>query len=126
MRIRYDKTTWVDNETPVNANNMNKIENALETLYNLSLSPADFDTNSQIKPTITDGNISLDFNGIVLREVDEKPASSNSKGTPGDFYIEVDKINLIYICLKPNWWLCINGILFNDTNENNNNIDEGE
>lgn len=27
----YTKTNWVDNETPVNAENMNKIETALET-----------------------------------------------------------------------------------------------
>ena len=30
----YTKTNWVDNETPVNAENMNKIENALETHEN--------------------------------------------------------------------------------------------
>lgn len=126
MRIKYNKTNWVDNETPVNAENMNKIETALENLYNLAVSPSDFSTNSQIKPTITDGNISLDFNGIVLREVDEKPMSWNSKGTPGDFYVESDRVNNIYICLKPNWWLCINGILFNNNTNENNNIDGGE
>ncbi|NJE27857.1 collagen-like protein [Megamonas funiformis] len=30
----YTKTNWVDNETPVNAENMNKIETALETHEN--------------------------------------------------------------------------------------------
>ena len=30
----YTKTNWVNNETPVNAENMNKIENALETHEN--------------------------------------------------------------------------------------------
>lgn len=30
----YTKTNWVDNETPVNAENMNKIETALETYEN--------------------------------------------------------------------------------------------
>ena len=38
MRIKYNKTNWVDNETPVNAENMNKIETALENLYNLAVS----------------------------------------------------------------------------------------
>ena len=30
----YTKTNWVNNETPVNAENMNKIETALETHEN--------------------------------------------------------------------------------------------
>lgn len=33
MNKAYTKTTWVDSRTPVNARNMNKIENALEDLY---------------------------------------------------------------------------------------------
>ena len=108
MKIRYNKTNWVNNETPVNADNMNKIETGLENLYNLTLSPSDFSTNSQIKPTITDGNISLDFNGIVLREVTTKPEKRNSEGTPGDFYIEKERMFGIYICLFPNFWLFLN------------------
>ena len=105
MRIKYNKTNWVDNETPVNAENMNKIETALENLYNLAVSPSDFSTNSQIKPTITDGNISLDFNGLVLREVNTKPKRRDSEGTPGDFYIENERMFGLYICLYPNFWL---------------------
>lgn len=33
MNKSYTKTTWVDNKTPVNAKNLNKIENALSELY---------------------------------------------------------------------------------------------
>ena len=106
MKIKYDKTTWVDNETPVNASNMNKIENALETLYNLSLSPSDFNTNSQIKPTVNDGEITLSFNGIVLKEVTEKPTHTDDKGTLGDFYIDNENKKL-YLCLKDNNWIQI-------------------
>ncbi len=106
MRIKYEKTTWEDNKTPVNATNMNKIENALENLYNLALSPSDFATNSQIKPVITDrGDISLSFNGIVLREVETKPERRDSEGTPGDFYIERERMFGVYICLSPNFWM---------------------
>jgi hypothetical protein len=105
VRIKYNKTNWVDNETPVNAENMNKIETALENLYNLAVSPSDFSTNSQIKPTITDGNISLDFNGLVLREVTTRPARRDSEGTPGDFYIEKERMFGMYICVSPNFWL---------------------
>lgn len=107
MKIKYNKTTWVDNETPVSAANMNKIENALETLYNLSLSPSDFNTNSQIKPTVNDGEISLSFNGIVLREVLEKPTHTDDTGTLGDYYIDFENKKL-YICLRNNTWIRIN------------------
>lgn len=34
----YKKTKWVDNKTCVNAYNLNKIEDALETLYSEALS----------------------------------------------------------------------------------------
>lgn len=33
--MAYTKTTWVNGETPINADNLNKIENQLETLTNL-------------------------------------------------------------------------------------------
>ena len=33
--MAYTKTTWVNGKTPINADNLNKIENQLETLTNL-------------------------------------------------------------------------------------------
>lgn len=105
MRIKYDKTTWVDNETPVSASNMNKIENALETLYNLSLSPSDFNTNSQIKPVIdNDGYVKLSFDGFILKEVTEKPETHTSEGKAGDFYIDRDE-EILLLCLRDNFWI---------------------
>lgn len=112
MRIKYDKTTWVDNETPVNANNLNKIENALETLYNLSLSPSDFNTNSQIKPTVNDGEITLSFDGFVLRETREKPEQTESNGTAGDFYLDQEN-NKFYLCIRNNFWIKLDYLYFN-------------
>ena len=114
MKIKYDKTTWVDNETPVNATNMNKIENALETLYNLSLSPSDFNTNSQIKPTINDeGYITLSFDGFVLKEVTEKPENHTSEGKAGEFYVDENN-QMIYLCLRDNFWISLSyNTLFN-------------
>ena len=116
MKIRYDKTTWVDNETPVNASNMNKIENALENLYNLALSPSDFATNSQIKPTLDgSGDIKLSFDGIVLKEINTKPQSYMSKGNPGEFYIEEGREDFnLYICLKNDLWMYFRGEKFNN------------
>ena len=37
MKSSYNKTKWVDNRTPVNAQNLNKIESALSDLYTNAL-----------------------------------------------------------------------------------------
>ena len=42
MKNIYVKTTWVDNKTPINAANLNKIENAVSNLYQNALSASDF------------------------------------------------------------------------------------
>lgn len=44
----YVKTIWINDETPVNANNMNKIETALEELANTTISANERITNAQI------------------------------------------------------------------------------
>ena len=53
MRNIYIKTTWVDNKTPVNAANLNKIENAILDLYQNALSVSDFSEGEGIKLDIT-------------------------------------------------------------------------
>ena len=37
MTREYEKTNWVCHQTPVNATNLNKIEDAIEELYNTSI-----------------------------------------------------------------------------------------
>lgn len=70
----YKKTNWVDNETPVNAENMNKIETALETHENaieIKLDkPETEGTQGQILSLGTDGKLTYI----------NKPAD----GTPGE------------------------------------------
>ena len=70
----YTKTNWVDNETPVNAENMNKIETALEThdtaLEGKLEKPKADGTQGQILSLGADGNLTYI----------DKPAD----GTPGD------------------------------------------
>jgi len=70
----YTKTNWVDNETPVNAENMNKIETALETHENaieIKLDkPETEGTQGQILSLGTDGKLTYI----------NKPAD----GTPGE------------------------------------------
>lgn len=51
--MAYSKTTWVNNETKLNAANMNKIENGIET-------------NSNNMPT----DINTDNNGYLILEHD--------------------------------------------------------
>ena len=41
MKNSYIKTTWIDNKTPVNAANLNKIESALSDLYTNALSSSE-------------------------------------------------------------------------------------
>lgn len=53
MKNLYIKTTWVDNATPVNAANLNKIENAITDLYQNALSVSDFAKGSGIDLNIT-------------------------------------------------------------------------
>lgn len=54
MKNIYIKTTWVDNKTPVNAANLNKLENAVYDLYNNALSPSDIVEGNGIKLDITE------------------------------------------------------------------------
>ena len=61
MKTTYFKTRWVDNQTPVNAANLNNIENGIDTLFRTSVS------NSELVPG--DGiNIEYDDNkqGLVF------------------------------------------------------------
>ena len=37
MKTAYNKTRWVDNSTPVNAENLNNIENGISGLYSNAL-----------------------------------------------------------------------------------------
>jgi hypothetical protein len=53
MKTVYFKTKWVDNKTPVNAANLNNIENGLETLFNTSISNAEI---------IAGDGINIDYN----------------------------------------------------------------
>lgn len=53
MKNIYIKTTWVDNKTPVNAANLNKIENAIVDLYQNALSVSDFTEGKGIKLEVT-------------------------------------------------------------------------
>ena len=102
MRIRYDKTTWVDNETPVDACRLNKIENALEQLFTLAISPSQIEAGNGLTVKILDnGNIKFSVNsepvldileagpGIKIEKVEDDTIKISSDLSSGD-YIDFD------------------------------------
>lgn len=68
----YTKTNWVNNETPVNAENMNKIETALETHENAiedKLDKPEIEgSQGQILSLGADGKLTQKMENKVLKE----------------------------------------------------------
>ena len=79
----YTKTNWVDNETPVNAENMNKIETALETHENAiedKLDKPEVDgTENQILARGADGKLIY-----IDKPKDGEQGPQGEKGEKGD------------------------------------------
>lgn len=94
MRNIYIKTTWVDNGTPVNAANLNKIENAISDLYNTALSSSDLAQGDGIKiSTTSDKKLEFSVSNSVLR-------SNTATGVEFIYdELEVYKVNCIYFIL---------------------------
>lgn len=49
MKGNYMRTNWIDNTTPVNANNLNNIERGISNLYQNALSRSDISEGEGIK-----------------------------------------------------------------------------
>lgn len=71
MKTVYVKTTWIDDKTPVNAFNLNKIENAIYNLYASALTPSELTNGKGIKVNTTKNN-------SVEISVDETVMMSNT------------------------------------------------
>lgn len=54
MKNSYSKTKWVDNKTPVNAQNLNKIEDAIGDIYTNALDYDDLVPGEGIEMNVTD------------------------------------------------------------------------
>lgn len=68
----YTKTKWVDNQTPVNAENLNKIESAIQSITENALSPSDL-------VAVEDGGIMISTEcGQVKFELQENVLRSDS------------------------------------------------
>lgn len=79
----YTKTNWVDNKTPVNAENMNKIETALEThdtaLESKLEKPKADGTQGQILSLGADGKLTY-----IDKPADGTPGDKGDKGDAGN------------------------------------------
>lgn len=79
----YTKTNWVDNETPVNAENMNKIETALEThdtaLEGKLEKPKADGTQGQILSLGADGKLTY-----IDKPADGQQGPQGEKGEKGE------------------------------------------
>lgn len=79
----YTKTNWVDNETPVNAENMNKIETALEThdtaLEGKLEKPKADGTQGQILSLGAEGKLTY-----IDKPADGQQGPQGEKGEKGD------------------------------------------
>ena len=63
MKNNYIKTTWIDNKTPVNAANLNKIENAISDLYSNAVSASEIIEGDGIR--INEATCNPDCSGLT-------------------------------------------------------------
>ena len=97
MVKNYNKTVWKDNVTPVNATNLNKIENAIGDLYESALGAANISAGDGVDVNVmTNGGVEIKVNESVQR-------SSTVKGIE---YIEDSESNAyeegtLYFVLDP-------------------------
>ena len=104
MKSTYTKTAWVDNKTPINAQRLNNIENGISTLFTNALSASDIIGDGIKVETTEDG---LMISGLLLSMIEERPESSTSEGTQGEYYLDREE-NALYFCLFNNYWIKIN------------------
>ena len=107
MKNNYIKTTWIDNKTPVNAANLNKIENAISDLYTNAISPSEILEGDGIR--IADATSSSDCygntkKGIQISVSDKIMQSESCKGidvvTDASSILQFEKDRL-YFFLNP-------------------------
>ena len=66
MKNTYSKTKWVDNKTPVNADNLNKIENAINKLFVEAVDKDTIIEGDGINVSKNDG-VKINVDSTVLR-----------------------------------------------------------
>ncbi len=110
MRNIYVKTTWVDNKTPVNAANLNKIENAIVDLYQNALSVSDFSEGNGVNLNITEDK-KLQIS--VSKDVVLSDTCCGIEVLTSEPSIDVIKNGVLYFIIDPNTKKLVN-ILINN------------
>lgn len=104
MKTTYNKTLWEDNKTPLNASNLNNIENGIEGLYNNALSFSNLQEGPGIKMDgLEGGDIRVSW---ALHEIFECP-DNEYPGTLGEYYKDTE-LGILYFCLGPGNWIKLN------------------
>lgn len=75
----YFKTKWVDGETPVNAANLNKLENAVQELSETSIGPSDLIVKEDggLKKTVIEGAVVLELSDNFIKTSNDSITSIN-------------------------------------------------
>jgi hypothetical protein len=72
MKNTYQRTNWVDNVTPVNADNLNKIEGAIDELYSGSVGISQLRKGKGVDIKLTDfRDVELSINQLEMNEMVE-------------------------------------------------------
>ena len=96
MKTKYNKTSWVDNKTQINAEKLNNIENGISNLYENTLSVSEFLEGPGIEIGHSESGLSI---AVQFNRVDNIPENNTSEGNVGDYCI--DEINgFLYFCLQ--------------------------
>lgn len=80
----YLKTKWVDGETPVNAANLNKLENAVQELSETSIGPSDLimKEDGGLMKTVVDGTVVLELSDNFIKTSNDSITSINVISDP--------------------------------------------
>lgn len=120
MKNVYQRTNWIDGKTPVNAENLNKIEDALEELYGGSVGisqlkkgkgvdiklndfrEVEFSANPREINELVEHNKYIEGNGIIMKDTTPPPFPIvPNPDTTIDDYWEVDDPSFIQDKLLP-------------------------
>ena len=97
--FNYRKTNWVNNNTRIDAEKLNNIENGIKTISDSAIESVDIVGDSGINVGYSkSGGVRL---SLIFRKVDEAPDNEQSLGNAGDYYIDAEN-GYIYFCLGIN------------------------
>ena len=101
--MKYNKTNWIDNKTPVNAANLNKIEDGIYRLCTYALTANSISSGNNINVTVSEaGLVSINMKPIFINGIEllgDKSAESlglvrtiQGKGLSTNDYTSRDKM----------------------------------